>query len=187
MSEGSLTNSASSSTDRNRIPKEDESAFYDELDKRAKLSSEASLRRTTQDKVDLEIRVWIGFGLDPVKGMILRKRGAYWKAVFMPPLEDSGKKREKTIVALAEPVSGWDVFWTRLETQDILSLPDDSVVGAVEPFPDSEGVFVEVLNKDGYRNYSYNAPCESKVDEGRKLVNILEILSSDLNINMRGC
>lgn len=175
--------------ENNKISKtseNDDSGTLNIIDEKLKKIGEKSLRKIKLATDESEIRVWEGFGTTYTQGLLLRNRKGMWSAkyIYFTSFTKEGKIDSFQI---NNPKSGWEIFWQRLKEQDIITILDDSEVGAVEPFEDSKYVVFEILIADKYRSYSYNAPCYSETVEGKKVVNILKILSEELDKDFLRC
>lgn len=165
----------------NRIKRQQElnREFSKIVDKILVNSSKKSSSKQKLSGEELEIRIWCGFGARPIRGISLQNKKRIFSAIYFDELGESKY--------LTPPLSGWDVLWNKLNDLNILDLPNDNEVGAVEPFPDSEVVFVEIFNNQGYRSYSYNYPCYSKITEGKKVVQIMKTISDELKVKLLDC
>jgi hypothetical protein len=144
------------------------------------------LRTENRPADSFEVRVWKGWGMRGTKGIILRRPRGRWIASLVS-IPSSGRFSRPTIQVLQAPHSGWEVVWQALIENRILDLPDDSEVGEVEPFEDSEQIVVDLLINSDHRTYSYNAPCYSEVDEGRNVKRIVEILGREFDVTWFSC
>lgn len=159
--------------------------LLNELDNFAARSSIESLRKKILDKKDFEIRIWVGFSPNITRGLIL-EHNSIQRVSYLPPTGTDSFEKSSSIQILF-PRSGWDEFWSEINTSGILSLPNDSDIEGVEPFPDSDVVLIEVKEGDKYRAFSYGAPCLSKASEAKQLVNSLLTISQNLNIKFYHC
>lgn len=172
-------------TTNNSLVQEKE-GLLNALDREISQAGLRSLRKSKLESEDLEVRVWIGFGYPPLRGLILKKSNEKWVAEYLPPHRESETKTN-SLRKLEAPIGGWTELWKKLETQDIFSNKDDSEVGAVEPFEDSRMVIIESLIGKNYKTYSYNAPCYSKAEEAKKVINILKILEASFEVDLHKC
>ena len=135
-----------------------------------------------------QVRVWAGFDLRPLSGIILTQRNGEWAALYIPPLEEASNRSELTyqdlIKSLPPPQSGWASFWERLEALGIYTLPDATEVGALNSYFDARVVVVEVKTPDSYRNYLYNGLATAKAPEAKKMSEIAETLSKEFRISL---
>lgn len=108
---------------------------------------------TSQEFVtkDFEIRIWVGFGEPPQpQGFILEKKAEKWRATYL----SQNPKRELKFYSIPSKVE-WDVFWRKLESSGLLTIPDSVELGRDNIYTDARLIFVEIKQGDKYRNYSY--------------------------------
>src|SRR5262245_21330206 len=55
-----------------------EPIFFRYINSVARLSGQTDLRKTAMAEEDVEVRVWRGFGLEPLEGITLRRVGGRW-------------------------------------------------------------------------------------------------------------
>jgi hypothetical protein len=60
--------------------------FFEKINRRAKLSKLGNLRRAALQKDDIELRVWIGFGLIALEGFVIKKSHGQWLAMHLRPM-----------------------------------------------------------------------------------------------------
>lgn len=132
-----------------------EDLFCGVIDRRVREADLLNLRRVILPSGDLEVRVWVGFGLNGEDGFILRRSANQWSAIHLsgmaerPPLPKSQQ-------SLAAPKSGWGRAWQRLVDAGILTLPDgmDCEIAVL----DGVGFVVEINQNKTYRSYMYSNP-----------------------------
>lgn len=158
-----------------------EPSFFEQIDKRAQKAGLTDLRAAMLDNGDLEVRVWIGFGLDPLKGFVFKRGSGHWEATYLRPIDPEssvGNYQQK----LPPPKSGWNQFWDQLIAKGILTLPDSSELGDEDMFPDGESNVVEVNTNRTYRTYKYGIPEYQKWPEAKSVVEITEIIFNEFGI-----
>jgi hypothetical protein len=128
-----------------------------------------------------EIRIWTGFDLSPLRGIILRQDDEGWSARYVKPL-DKSSETQRTPALLPPPKSGWKILWGKLEGSGILTLPDAIDIGADNPSPDIGSVVVEIKTSDKYRTYKYEGLETSEHLEAQKLLKICRTLSDEFEI-----
>lgn len=172
------------------IPNEDWVRVYFEAQGLAsksidELTDEAHLPRLRTTKLpdsDLEVRVWVGFGVYGVDGLILRKSSHQWSAIHLhgmaekPPFPNSKE-------SLAPPKSGWETAWQRLTEGKILELPDASEVGCRTYIKDGVGYVVEISMNKVYRTYMYDNPKYAKCHEAKKMIRLGEIIADEFDLD----
>ena len=130
---------------------------------------------------DFEIRVWVGFGINGVDGIILRHSSHQWTAVHLHGMSER-PPFVLNVSNLEAPRSGWEVAWQRLTQAGILTLPDASVVGCNTHRFDGTNYVVEINEYSRYRTYLYDNPTYSQCAEARQTLKIGEILAEEFNL-----
>ena len=104
-----------------------EPLFFQRVNEHTKEANLPRLRTVLLPYDDIELRIWVGFGINGEDGLILRRSSGQWSAIHLhgmserPPFIQSQK-------AVAMPKSGWETAWTKLVNAGILTLPDASAV-----------------------------------------------------------
>jgi hypothetical protein len=160
-----------------------EPIFFRIINERLQGTDIKNLRDQEISSDSKEIRIWSGFDLYPLKGIILKQSGVDWSARYLPPLDDL-PNTQKSSYFLPPPKSGWKKLWEKLESLDIISLPDATDIGANNPSPDVGAVVVEIKTSDGYRTYKYDGLEASEHPEAKKMVKICKILSDEFKIQL---
>jgi hypothetical protein len=83
---------------------------------------------------------------------------------------------------LSNPKSGWEQTWTRLITENLLSLPDASEINCNVQGHDGIATVVEINADDTYRTYMYDMPTELKCKEDKNIMAIAEIVFEEFNL-----
>lgn len=158
--------------------------FFKEINKRAKLAGLHRLDSAALAGDDLEVRVWIGFGLLPLEGFVFTRKGGRWSGLHLPPVSPATSRRnyQQRLVA---PNSSWDSFWNRLTREGILTLPDSSQLHDEVVVFDGEHFVVEFQTNRSYRNYRYSNPDLQKWPEARHMTRIVETIFAEFNIQRR--
>jgi hypothetical protein len=117
----------------------------------------------------MEIRVWQGFGLTPLEGVLLRRDGDTWSG-FHAKDGKSLQARQLT------PRSDWQAHWRQMEALGILTLPDASALPNEELFLDGLAIVVEFSDGRVYRTYHYGNPDHQQWPEARKIIQIVNLL-----------
>lgn len=164
------------------IPKKAwETIYFEPINERNAAAGMKSLKETQLPLDALEIRMWVGFDLSPLRGFLLRRTGEHWSATYFPP-SDASAKLFKPPIALSPPRSGWQSLWGKLTGEDILTLPDAFDIGADNLYPDATGVVVEMKVNSSYRAYKYSGFDTSERVEAQKVTRICRILSEEFKI-----
>ncbi len=159
-----------------------EPIFFRAIDERAKTAKLANLKAAVLSNEDLEVRVWIGFGLIPLEGFVISRRGNQWSAIHLKSIGPHLPKSRYQNV-LPTPRSGWDNFWRRLTDEGILSLPDSSELKDEVMTRDGESFVVEINWHNSYRTYHYQNPQSQKWPEAATMIRIAKIILEEFQIN----
>lgn len=137
------------------------------------------LRKTPLPKGDEEVRVWSGFGIARLTGLILRKRGTVWTAVrLVGGFPDEEKSSTKTM--LQPPKEGWAAFLSEAAALGLWTLPDESVLPQEKRVAvlDGIGYVVELQREGRYRAYAYSNPqLQPQWPEAAKLSALANLLA----------
>ena len=150
------------------------------LDDTASENDLSILRKIVLIDDDLEIRIWVGFGLYGNDALILRRSSGNWSAVnlreMLCHLENRGR------YDLDQPKSGWEKFWKKLTDAEILTLPDSSKLDYGIGPEDGKSYVVETNFNNLYRTYHYPNPEEVKLKEAGQMVKIGQIIADEFGL-----
>jgi hypothetical protein len=124
---------------------------------------------------DLECRVWIGFGLAPLKGFVIRRVNSKWSGLFLPSIKRLGNQSTLQKV-IGEPKSGWNSFWKSLVELGITAPADDARRGGGL---DGQSVVVEIKEGISYKAYMFMNPQDDDSAEAKAIMRIIRILSEE--------
>lgn len=139
----------------------------------------ANLRTLELPGDDLEVRVWNGFALNGVDGLVLRRSSGQWSAIHLhgmaarPPFPASQHKLEP-------PKSGWEAMWQGLTDARILTLPDAVSLQCDPGGLDVPSYVIEINTNQTYRTYRY--PIHADCDDARQMFRIGTILADELGL-----
>ena len=163
-----------------------EANFFQTINKRTDAANLPGLRGVNLPHGDLEVRVWIGFGISGEDGIILRHSSNQWSALFLhgifdryPPAQYQKQRN------LRMPKSGWEKMWQRLVTAGILTLPDASEIGCNPHVLDGIGYVVEINSNKTYRTYMYANPQYAECSEAKRMIEISNILFDEFGLYQR--
>lgn len=158
-----------------------EKFFFAEIDKTSRFGGLRGLRSLVLPKDDLEIRVWVGFGLSRVRSFIVRRKAGESSAASLrsyvpkPPM--------KIYQNLKPPKSGWKSFWKQIVDEGVLTLPDSSELKNEKLIDDGTSFVVET-NADGiYRTYHYNSPDYQEWQSARQMIKISNIIADEFDLS----
>ncbi len=160
-----------------------ERIFFKEIGSRIEGTDTLNLRDKEISPNSKEVRIWVGFDLYPLKGIILKQNDGNWTAEYFPPIKNSDTSAKKTQL-LGEPKSGWKKLWEKLESLEIFTLPDSVDIGATNAYPDGKGAVVEIKTFDFYRTYMYGGLATAKREESKKVLEICNTLSREFGIEL---
>lgn len=164
------------------VPQDDwEKVFFAEIDKTARFGGLRDLRSQVLPKDDLEIRVWVGFGLWHVEAFIIRRSAGTWSAAYLrgyvpkPPMKNYQK--------LKPPKSGCESFWKQIVDEGVLTLPDSSELKNEKLNDDGFSIIVETNVNGIYRTYHYNDPDAQEWKEARQMIKISNIIAEEFDLS----
>lgn len=159
-----------------------EPIYFEGINERARLAKLPELKTFALGDNDLEVRVWIGFGVIPLEGIVIRRTNGTWTAIHLPSIHGGSDPRD-SVKILPPPDSGWTAMWNRVTEEGILTLPDSSQLSGEVRVLDGESFVVEIKTDGNYRTYLYPNPDQQKWEEAKRMLEIVEILSSEFHID----
>jgi hypothetical protein len=158
-----------------------EPRFFEYIEKGTKEVGLPSLRTEVLPDQDLEVRFWYS-RVGEISGLILRRSGENWSAIFLRPIHNQQSLSWK-VERLGPPKSGWEVVWTRLVSEGILTLPDgDSKETCKTEVVDGISFIVETNFNREYRTYRYGNPQYAKCDEAKKVLSIEAFIIEEFDL-----
>jgi len=155
-----------------------EPIFFKLINERAKIARLDDLRTMVLPGDDLEIRVWMGFGVTALQGYVVRRNKGQWSALRIPAIRPHD--RNSRVNVHLTPKSGWDQLWKSLTNENILGLPDSAKFPGIEKFPDGVSYVVEINANRTYRTYMYGNPeTQTAFNEARQMAKIARVLSDE--------
>jgi hypothetical protein len=125
--------------------------FFQGIDEVTNLAGLPKLRETALSPSDLEIRVWKGFGLAQLEGVLLNRTDGSWTARHVTEINRSGEKLAE-VDHLDAPRSGWDSFLWEVDRQGLTSLSPSADEKCTISIIDGEAYVVEISQDGTYRN-----------------------------------
>ena len=153
------------------------------INKRTDTANLPSLRSVNLPNEDLEVRLWVGFGISGEDGIILRRSSNQWSALYLHgsfdryPPANYQKQRN-----LGAPKSGWENLWQRLVGAGILTLPDAPAIGCNPLMLDGVRYVVEINMNKTYRTYMYANPQYAKCSEAKRMIEISDFLIDEFGL-----
>lgn len=155
-----------------------EPSSFDLINSVAKLSAQTDLRKANLPENDIEVRMWLGFGLSPLKGISLKRVSGQWSAIRVK--SDNYYKPEKIERdELSYPKSGWESCWKRLVDAGILILPDVSEVNCGTNGIDGNSIVIETNTNRVYRTYAYGVSMSEKCNEAKQAMQLIFIIDEE--------
>lgn len=161
-----------------------EPIFFEEINERVKIAKLNHLRSAVLPNDDLELRVWIGFGLIPLEGFVIKRSSGKWSAVHIRSIGPHLPRRDYQH-ALPSPKSGWETLWKRLNDEEVETLPDSSQLKDGVLALDGESFVVEINMNGSYRTYMYANPHLQKWPEAKRMIRVAKIILEEFQINRR--
>lgn len=160
-----------------------EPIFFEAINKRAAIANLPTLRAEPLPKDDLEVRVWIGFGLTPLTGFDLKRSAGQWSGTYLAAI--SPRLPSDRYQRVLSPKSGWESLWRRLTAAGILSLPDAEMINCSGAALDGVCYVVETKLENTYRTYLYDNPQYARCSEAKKIIEIGNILYDEFAVRDR--
>jgi hypothetical protein len=155
-----------------------EPIFFKSINERAGVAGLPSLRAVRLPEDDLEVRVWAGFGLTTLRGLVLKRTSGQWSATRLEGIHGGLPKNEYRKI-MPSPRSGWDVAWRRVVGAGILTLPDASEGKCNAGINDGMSYVIEINKDSEYRTYMYDNPDYAKCDEAKQMLRVVDILDEE--------
>lgn len=162
-----------------------EPVFFEHINEGAKAAKLPDLRKLVLTGGDLEIRIWIGFGISELEGFIIRRSNNKWSAFNIKGI-DPRLGRKNPLITFLTPKSGWEIFWNRLKDEGVLILPDASELKDEAVIKDGVSYVVEINTNKTYRTYHYSNPEYQGWKEAKHIIKIGGILLEEFNLRSRG-
>lgn len=156
--------------------------FFKEINEHANAAKLNDLRLTVLPDGDLEIRVWGGFGILTVQGLIIKRTAGQWSAFHLPSVSSNSSNSYKNVPVASK--SGWEQFWKQLTDEGFLTLPDSSQLRDEVSITDGISYVVEINMNKTYRTYMYGNPQHQKSPEAKQMLQIVHTLSEEFGVHL---
>src|SRR5262245_4998535 len=154
------------------IPKASwEPIFFQSINSASKGTGWTPLRQVEIPNGSIEVRLWSGFGLSGLDGLLLRRDGNQWLGLYT---SNGVKARE------VHPKTSWNALWKRVEALGILTLPDSSTLPGEQMVLDGISYVVEINDGKVYRTYYYGNPQYQVWPEAENIIEIVKTLKGEL-------
>ena len=144
------------------------------------------LRESHLQKDDIEIRVWRGFSLSPLEGVVLKRNAGQWSGLHIKT--DKYDEPEKAEVrSLNAPKSGWESFSQQLIDKEILTLPQSTENQCDVSGIEGTSYLVEINQNKIYRTYYYPMDNREKCREAEQMIIIGEFIGREFYSGKMSC
>lgn len=161
-----------------------EQIFFRLINKTTRLGGLEELRKMNLERDDIEVRIWRGFGLGNLEGVILMRTNNQWKA-FHVKADHPVEPEQAEVKELKPPKSGWESFWKQITDNKILTLRDPSEINCEDSAIDGTGYVVEINQNKIYRTYKIRS--QGKCDGVRQMDEIGEIIGLEFDSGLEEC
>ena len=160
-----------------------EQIFFKLINKTTELGGLEELRKTSLRVDDIEVRVWRGFGLGDLEGVILKRTNNQWSA-FHVKADDYVEPERVEVKKLNPPKSDWDSFWNNVVHKGILTLRDPSEINCEVGGIDAGSYVVEINRDRTYRTYRFSS---GKCDGVRQMEEIGDVIGEEFDSGQEEC
>lgn len=156
------------------------------INQAAELGDLPKLRETLLQRGDIEVRVWRGFGLSLLEGIVLKRTDGQWSGIHIKA-DDYCEFKNVVVRPLNAPRSGWESFWKQLTDKEILTLPQSTENECDISGIDGIGYVVEINQDKIYRYYYYPSKNEEKCREAKQTRIIGEFVGREFYSGKQAC
>lgn len=142
------------------------------------------LRKTRLKGDDIEVRVWRGFGLGDLEGVILKRSNNQWTVLHVKA-DHYAEPQRAEVKELTPPKSGWDSFWKKVTVQGLLTLRDPSETNCEDSGIDGTGYVVEINQNKIYRTYKMRE--DGKCPGVRQMETIDDLIGEEFDSGQEEC
>jgi hypothetical protein len=165
------------------VPKDSwEPLFFRDINRTTGRARLERLRNKRLKDEDVEARVWLGFGLTKLRGVVIARRGNKWSAIAIEPAETGDGYLSRD---LAQPSGGWETAWASLLRHGLFTLPDAASINCNPGVEDGFSYVVEIKKGQNYRTYLYGNPdmqFESRCSQAHDMLEIARIISQSYGV-----
>jgi hypothetical protein len=150
--------------------------FFSAVKERAAVSGLRDLRTVVLPTGDFELRLWeLASMALPSQAFVLKRTNGQWNALLLRRLENG--ETENPTLSYPKPKIGWEVFWGKLVTEGILTLPNGYCLRDYFAVKDGVAYVVEINLNGAYRIYSYYTPQSHQVvPEAKQMCRIVSMI-----------
>ena len=133
-----------------------------------------------------EIRFWIGFSHNVLRGLIIKNDGVTWSATFIPGFPE-GASPSDISRPLDPPAHGWQYLINNLQQLGLYDLSGESGnIPERRHVLDVTDTVVEIKKSNSYKTLRYHGVFYFQDEEIIKIEKILQTLSSEFSIKLYG-
>jgi hypothetical protein len=126
------------------------------------------LRKSPASPDDVELRLWHGFGLTGVEGLVLRRTQWCWSAERIVAITQTDCYERRSTPRSAD----WLIVWRQVETMDLAALPSKPPRDPMKIVTDGYSYVIELKTGAIYRSFVYDNPNVFRTPEDRAMVAI---------------
>jgi hypothetical protein len=157
------------------------------IDQLTSLAGLPELRKVRLRKGDIEARVWRGFGLGLLEGVLIKRVGGEWSGLHVSEtIDQHGDVQAAEVNQLKTPKLGWESFWGKLVDKGILKLPLTPENECETKYIDGTLYVVEINQNGTYRNYQ-NLEGADECRESKQMTEIGEIIGLEFDSGQEKC
>lgn len=183
-----LYNSPYFETTKLEIPNSNwEKIFFKPIDKTTELAKLQKLRDKNLSFNDIEIRIWEGFGLEDLEGVIFTRTDNIWRAFYIKANNNFEPTKADYTQLFNVPQSGWKSFTRQLFNTNILTLPDADSIDCQMYNLDGRRYVMEIYKEKTYRTYSYADNADEKCEEGKQINKIAKLIAEEFHNGSQIC
>lgn len=161
-----------------------EQIFFKLINRTTELGGLDELRKTSLKHDDIEVRVWRGFGLGDLEGVILKRTNNQWKA-FHVKADNYAEPQQVEVKELNPPKSGWNSFWKDATEHGLLNLRDPSEANCEDDGLDGTNYVVETNRNKIYRTYQMREG--GKCDGVQQMEKIDDLIGEEFDSGREQC
>ena len=156
-----------------------EPLFPEAIHERTEKANLPPLKSKNLSGDDIEFRMWVVFGEEPLEGFVVSRIGGRWGGTFLESINLTTRPPYRRELS---PKNGWEKLWSQLVDAGLLTLPDSSQLKDAVEVIDGTSYVVEVRQGSVYRTYAYVNPYYQKWREAKQMLKMANILYKEFGI-----
>jgi hypothetical protein len=161
-----------------------EKIFFKLIDRTTELGGLKPLRETKVSDGHVEVRIWRGFGLADLEGVILKRVDGEWNALHVKA-DDYYEPTHVEALVLKRPQSNFEALWLNITEHGLLTLRDPSEKNCEDLGLDGSGYVVEINQNRKYRTYHFRE--EGECDGVSQIETIDDIIGEEFDTGQEEC